>query len=83
MFTKNNKTVRALRDHLGDLHTDYKIILKWIIKNIVFAMHSSGSGTGYVASSSEHGNKTLSFIKYGKFLDEINDYQLLIKDSAS
>jgi hypothetical protein len=35
-----------------------------------------------VAGSFEHGNKPSGSIKYGEFLDQLSDYQLLKTDSA-
>jgi hypothetical protein len=35
-----------------------------------------------VAGSGEHGNEPSGYIKGGEFLDQMNDYQLLKKDSA-
>jgi hypothetical protein len=35
-----------------------------------------------MVGSCEHGNELLGFIKGGKFLDYMSDYQLLKKDSA-
>jgi hypothetical protein len=36
-----------------------------------------------VAGSCEHGNEPLGSIKGGEFLDWLNDYHLIRKDSAS
>jgi len=43
---------------------------------------ASGSGQGKVAGSYEHGTEPSGSIKRVEFLDYVNDYQLLKKDSA-
>jgi hypothetical protein len=45
-------------------------------------MDSSGPGQGSVAGSCEHVNENCSSIKGRKFLDRLNDYYFLKKDSA-
>jgi hypothetical protein len=46
-------------------------------------MDLTGSEYGPVAGACKHSNKLPGPIKCGKFLDQLNDYQLLMYDSAS
>jgi hypothetical protein len=52
---------------LGGLSVDGRIILKWILR----------VSARPVAGCYECGNKLLTSVKGGKFLDQLNDYQLL------
>jgi hypothetical protein len=54
------------RDQSEDLHIDERIILKWILDKSVSGecgLDSSGSGSGPVVGSSEHGNELSGSIK--------------------
>ena len=70
------------RDQLRDLYVNGRIILK-SIKVGGRGLDSSGSGQVQVASSCKHGNNLSGFIKGRKFLDQLRNYQLLKKVSAS
>jgi hypothetical protein len=48
----------------------------------VEALDSSDSGQGPIVGSYEHTNEPSGFIQGGEFLDEMNDYSLLKKDSV-
>jgi hypothetical protein len=62
------------REYLGKVGVD-KIILKWILKNMVCqcATDSSGSRQEPVAESYEYGNEPSGSIKDGKF-DQLSNY---------
>jgi hypothetical protein len=44
---------------------------------------STVCGSGPVPGCCEHGNESSGYVKSGKFLDKLSDYQFLKKDSAS
>jgi hypothetical protein len=74
---KEYKIVRFEADFSRDLSMNGKIILKLTL--IKYGMdltdfYSSGSGLGPTAGSYEH--KISSFIKHGKFLEQLGHYQL-------
>jgi hypothetical protein len=47
------------------------------LKKIGCVLNSFGSGKGPAKVSFEHFNGPSSFIKGGKFLDQLNEYQLM------
>ena len=57
-------------DHVEDLGEEWKIILKWVLKEEAgrSCTDSSGSGQGQVAVFCEYGDETLSSIKFWAFL---------------
>jgi hypothetical protein len=69
-------TVVAWRDHSEDLGIDGKIVLKWIVGKYVgkYELDPSGSGEGLVAGCYDHANESSGFMKFGVFLDYLNDY---------
>jgi hypothetical protein len=70
---------------LEDLGVDLRILLRWILKKkgVKFGLDSSDSRQGSVAGSFENSNDPSGYIKKGrKFLDQLSDYQLVMKCSA-
>jgi hypothetical protein len=49
--------------NLDDLDVNGRIILKYILRNRLCGLNSSGSGQGPVAGSCEHGNEPSGFVK--------------------
>jgi hypothetical protein len=72
------------RDYSEYLHIDGRIILKWISRKRGGRLWSGfiRLRMGPVTDSCEHGDGPLGFIKGGKFLDWLSDYQLLKKDCS-
>jgi hypothetical protein len=71
------------KDHSEDLGVDGKIISEWIFGSVGrCGLDLSGSGQGPAAGSYEHDNELLGSINGKELLDQLSDYQLLIKISA-
>jgi hypothetical protein len=72
------------RRHFWDLDIANRIILKRGLKNyeakILFNL--SGSKQEPVSDFCEHGNETSAYTKDGKITEQLNQYQLLKRDSA-
>jgi hypothetical protein len=49
---------------------------------VTCGLDSSASGQGPVIGSCKHGKEPSGSIKGGKFIDQLNDYWFLKKDSA-
>jgi hypothetical protein len=71
-------------DHLGDLGTDGKTMLKWIFSKLAenCELDLSGSEERLLVGSCKYHNKSAGFIKHGKLNDYVHNYQLLNEASA-
>ena len=73
------------RDHWGDIGVDECIIQDgspgggmW-----VYRLDWAGPGQGQVADACDCGNEPSGSVKYGEILDQLQNGQLLKKDSAA
>jgi hypothetical protein len=66
------------RDHLENLHVDWRIILKRILNVLDVRVDSSGLGYGPMVSPSEHSNEPSVSVQVEKVLDHLSDH---LKDS--
>ena len=57
------------RNHLEDLGMDGRVMLKWILRNVMVmrVLNLAGSGQGQVLGCCEHGYEPWSSIKCGNF----------------
>jgi hypothetical protein len=61
----------------------YEMLHRAFVLNRMFGLDSTGSGYGPAAGSCRGGNERSGSIRTREFVDQLSDYQVIKKDSAS